>query len=161
MADLKKGNHKLYFCKNCFCHCFSQKALNNHQLNCTRPEFPTQIYVMPEPGTRLSFKNMRNENECPVVIYADSECLTTKINESTCATTKYQRQIPCSLGYKLISRMEGFDDYPIKIHTGANCVEQFMKDLLKIQAHVVPNVFDDTKIHMEDIKDRENFLNAK
>ena len=68
MSDLTKGKRKLYFCKNCFCHSQTQKALDNHQLNCTRPEFPTQISAMPEPGTRLSFKNMQNENECPVVI---------------------------------------------------------------------------------------------
>ena len=161
MFDLTKGNRKMYFCKNCFCHSKTQKALDNHQLNCNRPEFPKQIYVMPEAGTRLSFKNKRNEYECPIVIYADIECLTTKINETTCDTTKYQHQIPCSIGYKLVSRMTDFKDYPVKVHTGPNCIETFMKDLLEIDNNLAPQILDGDKIDMDDIRDRENFLNAK
>jgi hypothetical protein len=60
---------------------FSQKALDNHKQFCKRLNYCNQIYILPEEGTKISFKNVKYQPECPFVIFADFEFITKPINE--------------------------------------------------------------------------------
>ena len=162
LADIHKSKHTRFFCKNCFGHFKNQQALDNHKLFCQRPNFSDQIYLMPEVGSRLYFKNKRHEYTTPFVIYADIECLTTKIDDHTTAsTTRYQAQLPCSIGYKLVSRARGYPDKPLVLYTGQDCISRFMKDLLEMETELSEFIFNPARVDMEEYKDREDLINAK
>ena len=87
LRDLCPGQHTVYFCRFCFGHHRTQEALDHHKLFCKRINWCNQIYILPEEGTRLKFKNIKYQQECPFAIYGDFECRTKPINEKKKRTT--------------------------------------------------------------------------
>ena len=78
LRDINKCPHTLFFCKQCFEHCRTKEALEKHKLYCNRPDWCNQIFILPEPGEKIFFRNTANEQICPFVIYADCEALCRK-----------------------------------------------------------------------------------
>ena len=114
LSDLSTHQHKLYFCRKCFGHHVTKEALINHNQFCKTWNLCNQIYILPEKGTKLSFKNVKYQQECPIVIYADFECLTKKFEPSKQNPGCYQHHQPISVAYKVFSRVSGFlQNYPV------------------------------------------------
>ena len=68
--DLTKFHGKKHICRNCFGHFWTEETLANHQLFCSRPDFTTQLYTLPPPGTQLKYTNVRFQHRMPFVVYA-------------------------------------------------------------------------------------------
>jgi hypothetical protein len=63
----------------CLAHFHSQEVLDKHKELC-RAGMCHQVFTMPQEGSTLKFKNMRYQQTCPFVIYADFESLTPDTN---------------------------------------------------------------------------------
>ena len=132
LRDLTNCKNKIWFCKSCFGHHFSNEALVNHKVFCKTINWCNQILFLPDPGTFLKFKNTKYQQECPFVIYADFECLTKPFDKRRQHSTQYQEHVPCSVAYKIISRIKGFKiNTELKVHTGEDAVEWLLEQLEK------------------------------
>ena len=109
--DLNNHHGKKFLCLRCLGHFESQELLDQHSKYCTRENFTSTIYILPEPGTSLKFINIKNQMKSPFVIYADFECYLQNIEEevpSNChhqhpGTLMYQHHNPCAVGLRLIA----------------------------------------------------------
>jgi len=79
LSSMRKHEHKLYFCMRCLGHFSSQQVLDKHKSICCGG-MCNQVFTMPPEGSVLKFKNVRYQQTCPFVIYADFESLTTDPN---------------------------------------------------------------------------------
>ena len=137
LRDINKCQHSLFFCKQCFGHCWTKEALEKHKLYCNRPDWCNQIFILPEPGEKIFFRNTSNEQICPFVIYADCEALCRKTTIRAEASSLYEEQVACSVAYKLVSHVPDSKDNPLVLYTGEDCMERFMKHLIDIEQHCV------------------------
>ena len=144
LSDLTKHNHKLYFCKRCFGHSNTETALKKHQIFCHQPDWCNQAFIFPEQGETLRFTNIWKGDPCPFVIYADCEAINKKIISKTGSTTIYQEQSPSSVGYKIVANVLNWDDEPVVLYHGPDCIERFMNDLLKIEKRCLALLFPET-----------------
>ena len=61
-----------------------------------------------EPGETLKFKNIQNQIECPIKIYADFESLLVPVDKTLGDTKLYQKHIPVAFSLYVVSRVKGF-----------------------------------------------------
>ena len=117
---------------SCLQNFTTKEILNNHREQCLLIN-ETQA-VKYEPGI-IKFKNFVKQKSIPLKIYADTECLSKRINVSEGKYTKlYQKHIPNSIGAKLVCIHDKFT-LPTKIFTGSNCVNEFVKWIFEQQKH--------------------------
>ena len=88
MADISATKHKHFFCKTCLGQCKTRLALSHHKMFCSMPNMCNQVYILPDAGTDIHFKNVRYQQWGPFVIYADFEALTTPCDIKTSESTK-------------------------------------------------------------------------
>ena len=80
LSDRSKCDRAVYFCRSCLGHKYTKEDLAKHRLFCKRINWCNQIYILPPPDAApLKFKNVRYQQKCPFVIYADFEWLTVPI----------------------------------------------------------------------------------
>ena len=60
----------MHFCLNCFHNCVSEDALVKHRETCLGVN-GVQATKLPKEGTKIKFKNHKNQLPAPFVIYAD------------------------------------------------------------------------------------------
>jgi hypothetical protein len=72
---MRKHKHKMYFCMQCLGHFHTQEVLDKHIIVCGG-EMCRQVITMPPENSILKFKNVRYQQTCPFVIYADFESMT-------------------------------------------------------------------------------------
>jgi hypothetical protein len=78
--DLTKiERSRCFWCKRCFCHFRLETAFRKHLERCRGAEGFKCVHQLPEQGTVLKFKNVKNEERVPFVIYADFESLNVPI----------------------------------------------------------------------------------
>ena len=90
-------------CLQCFS---SEYILEKHKTLCLEIN-GLQAVRMPEPGSKVLFKNYHRQMQVPFVIYADFEAITEKIhgcnrNNQESYTDKYQKHTGCGYGYKVL-----------------------------------------------------------
>ena len=92
---------------------------------------------MPEPGNNiLEVSNHHRKMPVPLVIYADFEAITEKVqscqpSDLKSYTNKYQKHTGCSYRYKLVCCYNDKYSKPVKIYTGEDSSELFVKETLK------------------------------
>jgi len=68
----------------------------------------TQAVKLPEEGSKISFKSLKNIIPCPFVIYADIEAILVPQGDGDCHrvdssyTVKKNLHEACSFGYKVL-----------------------------------------------------------
>ena len=160
LRDLTNCRNKIWFCKSCFGHHFSEEALANHKLFCKTINWCNQILFLPDPETFTKFKNIKYQQACPFVIYADFECLTTPFDKKKHNTTQYQHHVPCSIGYKIISRVQGLKiDTTLKVHTGEDSVEWFLEQLEREEQILIKALAQFEEMHLTDAN-KADYLKA-
>ena len=92
----------------------------------------------------MKFFRYHNKQICPVVVYADCEALIQPSNYTTSKSTIYQRQVPCSVAYKVVSAVHGLPDKPLVLYTSEYCIERFMNDMLSLENEIVERLFPDS-----------------
>ena len=164
MYNQTKHKERKHFCMFCL-QCFSSKEhLEKHEVDCLQIN-GKQAIEMPEPGSKIAFRNYRKELPAPFVIYADFEAITEKVDEKApqkSYTEQYQKHTACGYGYKVVCCYDDKFSKPIKIYRGEMAIHKFMKDMLaevKYCKNVVETHF--TKpLEMTD-EDEESFQRAK
>ena len=161
MYNQTKHKGRKHFCMYCL-QCFSsERVLNNHKVDCIEINGKQSI-KMPEPGSKISFKNYRKQLPAPFVIYADFEAITEKVSQKKSQTEQYQKHTACGYGYKVVCCYDDKFSKPIKIYRGKMTIQKFMKDMLvevEYCQEVVKNHF--TKPLKMTEKDEESFQNMK
>ena len=117
----------------------------------------TAIY---EKG-KIKFKNFDKQIPIPFTIYADTECLLTRIDIKEAKYTKlYQEHIPNPICTKLVCIDNRFT-LPTIVFEGENCVNKFIKWVFEQQQYcnqIINNHFN-KKLKMT-TEDENNFQNS-
>ena len=157
-SQVTKHNGKCFICDNCLNPFPKEELLNKHKEYCDTNEC---IKInMPKKGSVLKFKNYRNSEMAPFVIYADIESLLEQIqscepNQGGSYTEKYQKHKPISLSYYI----KCFDDNVFsrepRTYTGLDAMQKFVESLEKdvIEIANIPKV---DKIYKKGDKERYN-----
>ena len=83
----------------------------------------------PEKG-KIKFKDHHTKIDIPIRIYSDFECFNIPCEQKTQNNTKILfQQIPCSVGYYLITPWQ--DEY--KHCAGENAIEFFVHEMLSLE----------------------------
>ena len=150
MFNKTKHKSKKYFCKSCL-QCFSQeRILNEHIPNCLTIN-GCQSVKMPKEGSKVFFKNYRNQLMAPFVIYADFESITPRNLDSTVFTPPpkhnvletilksfsmpYQKHVNCGYGYKVVCCYDDKYTKPTQVYRGPNAVYKFIEAILQEEKH--------------------------
>ena len=119
-------------CLQCF---YSEYHLENHKEECLLLN-GTQKVEMPQPGTKVYFKNHQKQLTVPFVIDADFEAITKKV--STCTPPKgksynqaYQKHEASGFGYKVVCHYNQKYSKPAVIYQGDNVIEKFFEFLCR------------------------------
>jgi hypothetical protein len=98
----------------------------------------------------------------PFIIYGDFECILNKLdtpNNST-KSENYQHHIPCSVGLKLVApSVPALNDSTVSLHTGKDCVEWMLNELISIEERCLIYLFDDQRLIMT-ARDTQIFQSA-
>ena len=125
MFDITKSRTRKVICRKCFGHFRTQELFRRHQLFCSRPDFTSTIFTLPPPGTLLKFKNVRFQQRMPFVIYADCEANCLPCGTQTHNTQFYNEQVPCAVGFQLVSTIPELANEPYQVCRGKDCIDQF------------------------------------
>ena len=129
------SNHKTkkYFCLHCLQCFYSAEHLENHKEECLLLNGAQKV-EMPQPGTKVYFKNHQEQLPVPFVIYVDFEAITKKV--STCPPPKeksytqvYQEHKASGFGYKVVCHYDQKYSKPTVIYRGENVIEKFIDKL--------------------------------
>ena len=135
MYNFSKMKTKKYFCMHCLQCCYSAEHLENHKEECLLLN-GTQKVEMPQPGTKVYFKNHQKQLPIPFVIYADLEAITKKIDTCTppkekSYTQAYQKHEASGFGYKVVCFYNQKYSKPAVIYQGDNVVVKLFECLFR------------------------------
>ena len=132
MYNQTKHKGKKHFCMYCLQCLSSKEHLEKHKVDCIEIN-GKQAIKMPEPGSKIAFKNYRKQLPAPFVIYADFEAITEKVDEKApqkSCTEQYQKHTACGYGYKVVCCYDDKFSKPTKIYRGEMAIHKFMNDML-------------------------------
>ena len=148
-SQVSKHNGVMHFCRFCL-HGFSRPdLLSKHLPYCMN--HGEQLTVFPKDPI-LKFTDVAKQLKAPFIVYADFECLLE--SEGNCGAndvpvykmedgartecqTKYQKHVPCSFAYKIISIDPNYEHELVQ-YVGEDASEMFLVRLQKD----VKDVFD-------------------
>lgn len=111
MSSTTKHECRTFRCKRCMSSFNTEKSLMNHQITCN--ENDTVRVSCPKKGSKIKFKNLKNKQRAPFVIYADFESFLEKKDEpvkknlregETSNTNITQKHIPSGFFYLVVTR---------------------------------------------------------
>jgi hypothetical protein len=153
LSGISKHKARKHFCMRCFSHFTTEIILQKHKEMCTG-ETCQQVLTMAPEGSVLKFRNTRYQQKCPFVIYADFECLPTDLAAhdtgdpiDDCPEQAYQRHVPCSVGFKLVSVLERLD-LPYEEYFGNDVCAWFLRRLREIEEVCLDVLFDSKRLIM-------------
>ncbi|XP_066600001.1 uncharacterized protein [Prorops nasuta] len=133
-----KRGHTIHICERCLHYFHTADKLQVHERDCVQLNDNIRV-ILPNNAEDcwVSFKNQKNSERVPFVVYADFECLLQKIDHSSNSNSNgknsydYQKHVPFSVGYYLKStRDASLSSY--NSHRGANCMKWFICELESI-----------------------------
>ena len=139
-----RTDEPIQICKRCFSHFTKEELLEKHIKYCSNNE--TVCVKMPEPNTRLYFKNFNKQLPIPFVVYADFECFTKPMN--TCSPKpkesynyNYQKHEPSGFCFYV----KGIVDKKIKpiIYTKKSEDEDIAKVFVEKLTEVTKGIYND------------------
>ena len=159
MSGVSKHNGKKHFCMRCFCHFSCPDVLKSHKEICTGETCQQQLTMAPE-GSTLKFRNVRYQQTCPFIIYADFECLTTEVDPNTeepatgpvfdaIPGQAYQKHVPCSVGVLLVSTLPQLN-IPYEQYVGKDSVSWFLTRLCEIESMCLEVLFSEARLIMDE-----------
>ena len=150
MSDITKSHKIKHFCRRCLCHFSREALLTTHAAMCSGITCQP-VVTMPPAGSHLSFQNDRYMQRIPFVVFADFECLTTRIGDpdgESRKTKPYQSHVPCSVGLFVSSTMQGGDAFEYEWYTGKDVCEKFLQRLCDIEEICVDFIFKNARMVM-------------
>lgn len=130
-SQLSNHNGRCYLCDRCLNSFRSEQKLELHRIDCNKKN-NCQI-EMPTVGDDIvKFMNIKNQVECPFIIYSDIEAMLKKPTENFCksgSTVAIQKHEIYSIGYYLKCSYDDTLSY-YKANRGPNCMDWFVNELL-------------------------------
>lgn len=110
-SQLAKTKRAKFLCDLCFHYFPKKEILQEHEEKC---QLMNDCKItLPENDDRfIKFKNFKNKEQVPWVIYADFESILEKIDEDI---NKCQIHIPVSIGYFLKCRYDNFNPFVFQL----------------------------------------------
>ena len=133
-SQVSKHKEKCFICDNCLNPFPTEESLNKHKEYCDTNEC---IKInMPKKGSVLKFKNYRNSEMVPFVIYADIESLLEPIqscepNPGSSYTEKFQKHKPISFSYYIKCFYDNLFSREPRTYTGLDGPQKFVESLEK------------------------------
>ena len=158
--DVSKHREKKFFCKNCLSHFGTEDKLHAHEsMSGCYDNKPASITFPIKGRNKMKFTSIRKQLKCPVVIYADIECMLLDSSEPMGEkTTAFQKHVPISAGCYIVSPYPEFD-LGYKQWDGKDCVKELVKFLKDIETGVLDIIKDPVKMIMT-AEDESNFMEA-
>ena len=104
LAGRTSHGNKCYYCNYCLWGFSREDLLNNHVENFRK--FGLQKITKPKEYEKwVKFTNIANQLPVPVVIYADFECFTSKIqgpSNPNASTKPYELHEPSDYGFYIV-----------------------------------------------------------
>ena len=130
-----RHNESKHYCLMCLMGFSEKEILAEHEKDCEGIKGkPTRIEMPNESDKDLYFKNDKNQQKVPYVIYADFESLIQKIEgpeqqreEQERYTENKNIHMTCGYSYKVV-RSDG-KVMSAKYRRGENTVEEFLKEI--------------------------------
>ncbi|GFW62179.1 uncharacterized protein TNCV_1686101 [Trichonephila clavipes] len=141
-CQLSNHNGRRYPCERCLVFFHSEKDHQAHEMDCKKNQ--AVKIVMPQQTSCIKFKNYHKLLRTPFVMYADFECLTTKIDtcqpdDNSSYIQKYQRHEHVSFSLYMKSK---YGDYePPITYRGPNATKVFY-DTVKSKALGIKKILD-------------------
>lgn len=160
-SQATKNRGKLFVCDRCLNYFYSQDKLNEHKIICILMN--KCAIELPLPGENFeTFKNFKNELKVPFVIYADTETLLKQpekaIFSEDCSTRAHQQHEMHSIGYYFMCDSEIDDEISYySSHRGADCLEWFMHELVKIATAVFECLEDTQPMWQLTVEQQDSF----
>lgn len=138
--QLNNTKNKKWLCERCLNHFITEDNLRKHTIMCKQMN-TTKLIVPKENRKIMKFKNWRNKENVPFVIYADLESILKAHTDNTpnSQSVKYQKHIPFSISFYLKcsydNNLSEFQHY-----TGPDCIEWFVKQLESL-SYRLNNIF--------------------
>ena len=114
----------------------TEERLQRHQRLCTREDYISTLHIMPDPGTKIKFKNWKYCTWAPFVIYADLESILSPIEQHKGATNLYQHHKACAASALLCSKIRKFDNQ-FCLFTKEDAVSQLLKQLIEWETQII------------------------
>ena len=133
----KNGFDGARWCPACLYPFPNAANRDEHFSRCRRGE-PSKISLPRKGENFMTFKNPQRALEAPLMIYADFECLTEKVqpsvevDDSRSYTRNYQKHVPC--GYALLPvrrSADGSEYLPATVYRGEDAVPNFLRTVVE------------------------------
>ncbi|CAH0562755.1 unnamed protein product [Brassicogethes aeneus] len=122
-SQLSKHNGCKFFCDRCLHYFISQEKLDKHTDECRK--INETAIKMPEPGKNiLKFKNFKNKEKAPFIVYADLE----SVLERTDNPNKPQHHVPAAIGYYMKCSYDNSLSF-YKGYRGQDCMAWFADEM--------------------------------
>ena len=96
MSDITKHDYRYFWCKRCFGRFQADETLVRHKQLCMHENFFSNVHILQEPGTSLTFSNWKFITMAPFVIYADLDSVLAEVDISHGKTHLYQKHKCCA-----------------------------------------------------------------
>ncbi|XP_067947655.1 uncharacterized protein [Watersipora subatra] len=111
-----------YTCLRCLHHSTCERTFKDHIKGCLAAHDGTCVVKMPEPGSVMKFKNIKNMEKAPYTVYADFESIIDK-------NTKVHTA--CGYGVNLVNSLG--ESLRFETYRGEDCMERFFAELDRIE----------------------------
>lgn len=124
--QLPNVKNKTYLCERCLVNFTLQENLKRHLFDCRN--LKTKITLPTEQEKTIEFKNFKNKEKVPFVLYADIKSTLKNYEDvkHTQSLQRYQKHEPFSIAYYLKC---SYDDSLSKFILGADCQKWFGNEL--------------------------------
>ena len=130
LGDRTKYNGVTYYCDYCLHGFIRQDLLDNHVEDCKK--FGMQKITLPKEEEKfVTFKAIEKQLPVPVIVYADFESFTTKIQKCenpSSSTDPYELHVPSGYSFYIISSHPKFKPV-FECYHGPDVVERFLRRL--------------------------------
>ena len=88
--QLSSRCHKTFICDRCLHYFRTEEKLKTHEIDCTQGN-KCKVKLPTEKEKILKFKNFKNNERVPFVVYADFECLLKPVTDNEQAYQQHDR----------------------------------------------------------------------
>jgi hypothetical protein len=158
-SQTNKNHDKLFHCPYCQ-HGFKRENLLHKHLTNGCLAITGQSVELPTEGARIKFLNNNRKFKCPFVIYADFECITSKMeggalsNSNVSSTIKYQHHTPTGFKINIVNSITNTTE--TFIHRGEDCMDVFFKKIKEVEDNIMELMKVNKEIEMTE-QDTQDF----
>ena len=166
LSDLLRGitskYHRDFFCLNCL-HSFAREnKCKSHKKVCENKDF-CNVIMLSENTKILQFNENQKSDKAPLVIYADLQCLTEKIdgcknNPEISSTSKAGEHISSGFSISTASSLKSIED-KYDVYRGNDCMKKLCETLRDHAIRIVS--FKRKKIKLLTKEQQESYQNEE